>query len=503
MNLSTGAGRLRIIVIASVPLAVAAFVGLSALDSGPGFPLDDGWIHQTYARNLVLSGRWEFAPGVVSAGSTAPLWTLLLAVGYLFRLPPLLWAFALGAMSLAAAIWMAMRLFRVLWPAYEDQDWIAGGALALSWMLAWSAASGMETLLFIFMALWLLALYCEERRPLPVKAGIIGGLFVLTRPEGVVLLALLSLGLAWQRDYQSLARLWLPAIIPLLPYFAFNLSTSGTLWPNTFYAKQAEYQALLAQPLPTRFVRLLFFSVGGPETGWRGMSAAHLLLAPGLLVALWRGLQSDWSKRRLLISMPALWAGAHVFLYAFRLPVTYQHGRYLWASLPIWILYGVAGSIEITRRARHYGRVGTIGARVATLAFATLLLVFFVLGGDAYRRDVAFVEGEMVATAEWLKGNTPPDALVAAHDIGAIGYFAQRPLLDLAGLVSPEIVPMLGDEEQMDRYVMASEAGYLVTAPGWPYAATTKRPDVSRVYTTNFPWTREQGLNNMSVYRLP
>src|SRR5690606_33949171 len=33
----------------------------------------------------------------------------------------------------------------------------------------------------------------------------------------------------------------------------------------------------------------------------------------------------------------------------------------------------------------------------------------------------------------------PPGELVACHDIGALGFFADRPLLDLAGLGTPEI----------------------------------------------------------------
>ena len=65
----------------------AAYLIAVALLGDSGFPLDDAWIHQTYARSLALTGRLEFTPGQASAGSTAPLWTLLLAVGYLLRLP--------------------------------------------------------------------------------------------------------------------------------------------------------------------------------------------------------------------------------------------------------------------------------------------------------------------------------------------------------------------------------------------------------------------------------
>ena len=132
-----------------------------------------------------------------------------------------------------------------------------------------------------------------------------------------------------------------------------------------------------------------------------------------------------------------------------------------------------------------------------------VLLLFLLLGARAYASDVAFIENEMVDVAHWLRDNTAEDALIAAHDIGAIGYFSERPLLDLAGLVSPEIIPVLNDEEALRQYVGAQEADYLVTAPGWPYDGLTSEPDVHLVYSSEYEWTREQGLNNMSVYRLP
>jgi hypothetical protein len=42
---------------------------------GLGLPLDDAWIHQTYARSLADRGEWAFQAGEPSAGSTSPLWS--------------------------------------------------------------------------------------------------------------------------------------------------------------------------------------------------------------------------------------------------------------------------------------------------------------------------------------------------------------------------------------------------------------------------------------------
>lgn len=500
----------------AVLLAMAWFIGLAAVGDGMGFPLDDAWIHQTYARNLVRNGRWEYIPGVVSSGSTAPLWTLLLAVGYLLRLPYLLWAFLLGGLSLWLLAWAGMRLWRQLWPNWAEKDWLAGVTLVFTWPLVWAVASGMETLLFAALGLTLVSKFASVQAAggkwqvsslqSLIVTGLLSGLLILTRPDGVVLLLLIAVGLGlgagvFAERVKRVSVYGGTAVLPLIPYFVFNLWSSGSVWPNTFYAKQTEYATLLTEPLASRFARLLYFSLGGPEQGWQGMSGAHLLLLPGLVVAGWLALRSDWQRRQLSRLLPLLWAGGHVALYAWRLPVTYQHGRYLLAAVPIWVLFGLAGWLWLFNRLSANGAAFLV-KNVARLTFAALLLGFMLLGGQQYAQEVAFIEGEMVATAYWLAENTPSDALIAAHDIGAIGYFAERPLLDLAGLITPEVIPLLDDENSLADYVLSSHAAYLVTAPGWLYEEITRPELATLLFDADFAWTRENGWNNTAVYQL-
>ncbi len=492
-----------------VVLVIALFIGLSAANGEPGFPLDDGWIHQTYARNLARNGRFEFIPGVVSSGSTSPLWTILLAVGYLLRLPYLLWAYLLGGLSLWLLAWAGMRLWRQLWPDFAQRDWLAGLVLVLTWPLVWAAASGMETLLFAALGLALVSEFASMQvasRKSSILLGLLSGLLILIRPDGLVLLLLLALGLGLHegkmgKRMKVMAIFGGTAVLPLLPYFAFNLWSSGSIWPNTFYAKQIEYAVLLAQPLTARLIRLLTFSLGGPESGWRGVSGAHLLLLPGLVTAVYHAIRTDWQKKQLRHLLPLLWAGGHVALYAWRLPVTYQHGRYLLAALPIWLLFGLAGWLWLLNQIPN-DRAAFISRQVARLTFGILLIFFLLLGGQSYAQDVAFIEGEMVTVAHWLAEHTQPNDLIAAHDIGAIGYFGERPLLDLAGLVTPEIIPYLDDEAEIGRYIQNSQAKYLVTAPGWPYHQIVDKQPTIQIYTTNFAWTQQNGLNNMTVYQI-
>ena len=499
--------QLRLVILAAL-LAVCFYVLAALLSGGAGFPLDDGWIHQTYARNLARTGRWEYVPGVISAGSTSPLWTLWLAVGYLLRIPHLFWAYLSGALSLVWVCLMGIKLWQHLWPEQADRGWLIGLLMVGLWPLVWAAGSGMETVLFI--ALGLQAIYAYYQVGTTewgaVKVGLWAGCLILVRPDGLPLLLLLTIGLlAGNRDlrrkqqFRNVAICLLGAAIPLVPYFLFNRWASGQWWPNTFYAKQSEYQVLLEEVLAGRFFRLLYFSLGGPETGWRGISGAHLLLVPGIIGAGLMAVRRDLEQRRFFYTIPLLWAGGHVLLYAWRLPVTFQHGRYLMAALPVWTLFGIAGWLPIVAAARQ--RFGALWSRSLSMIYAAMVLVFFLLGLQAYVTDVAFIEGEMVRVALWLNENTPADSVIAAHDIGAIGYFTERDLVDMAGLITPELVPFLTDELSFLGYLRNRGPHYLVTAPGWPYNTIVQISGAQTVYRTNYVWTIEQGLNNMTVYQ--
>lgn len=514
----------RVVIITGACLVgIGLFLGVSILAGGRlGFPLDDAWIHQTYARNLARYGRFEYVPGVSSAGSTSPLWTLLLAFGYLLGVPYLLWTYLLGGLSLLWLTWAAMGVWRQLWPALAAKDWLAGITLALMWPLLWAATSGMETLLFAALGMQIVAHYLRYIAELQspnanpsatfrtslqtlIFLGFFSGLLILTRPEGVLLVALVLLGLALPGDWRERGKRVLvvggTAVLLLLPYFLFNYWANGSLWPNTMVAKQTEYGVLLEQFIGWRLLQLLWLSLGGPADGWQGMSSAHLLLLPGLLFAGWQALKKDWTNRQLAWTLPLLWAGGHVLLYAWKLPVTYQHGRYLLGVMPVWILYGLAGWLLLLYT-RQGGRGLWLAQKVAQFTFAFVLLFFLLQGALAYATDVAIIEGEMVTVGRWLAENTPANALIATHDIGAIGYFAERPLLDLAGLITPEIIPLLADETAVSEYVLDSKADYLVTAPGWLYTAVTESELATLLFTTEFPLTRQQSINNMAVYQL-
>src|SRR3990172_5825993 len=126
-----------LIIAAAVSLVASIYLLTSHLTNGLGFPLDDSWIHQTYARNLALRGEWAFRPGIPSAGSTAPLWSVLLALGFLLHLSPYIWTYLLGAITLFALAVVCEWAVRKLVDSYRPRFPWVGIFIAVEWHFAW------------------------------------------------------------------------------------------------------------------------------------------------------------------------------------------------------------------------------------------------------------------------------------------------------------------------------------------------------------------------------
>ncbi len=479
-------------------LWVGVFVAAAMHTYRWGFPLDDAWIHQTYARHVALRGEWAYRAGMPSAGATAPLWVLLQAVGQRADVPPLVWSAFLGWATLTAVGWMVWAWWRTARaddaPAWA---WVAGLGVSGSWHLVWAALSGMETALFAAVMLGLVLAGGRGAPSLRKAAGLGAGVGVAAwvRPEAVLLLPALALGwwlasrwpaeaqgLRWQGLLGRWAALAAGFAAVFAVYVGFNWRLSGHLWPNTFYAKQAEYAVLLTLPLPARLVRVV-------RSLFVGEGALVFPLAVGALGLAVR-------TRRWETVVAATWAALHVAAYAVRLPVGYQHGRYALPVLPVLLWMGWQAAAALWE-AGHGGGWRWVLSRAWAAGALVVMAAFLPLGAQAYARDVAFIESEMVDTAQWMAAHLPAGTRVAAHDIGAVGYFTDFPLVDLAGLVSPEVIPFMRDEAALRRFLQRERVDVLVTFPDW---YRTLPQGKQALYANPAGWGTRLGGTHMTVY---
>ncbi|MEJ2447465.1 MAG: hypothetical protein P8Y37_05925 [Anaerolineales bacterium] len=453
---------------------------------GLGFPLDDAWIHQTFARNLASGQGWSFQSGQPSGGSTGPAWGLLLSLVYFGNINPVWGTYLLGFGLLWGSSVLGYLIVREILPGNPIAPLITGAVIGVEWHLVWAALSGMETLflgLIIFMVLyWLIRRKSNFWYP-----GFLIGFSVWVRPDGLtlmgpVLLVAILESKTIKEVFNKTCQVLIGVAALAAPYFLFNWFVAGDIWPNTFFAKQAEYQSLQKISFLTRYARMALPAITG----------LGALLMPGFIYEGFRAIKSkDWARVGMLV-----WVVGYVGLYAWKLPVAYQHGRYLMPVMPMYFVLGCLGlqRLLVPGSEKTWFRVvsrSVLGAGLVTVGS------FWFLGMRAFARDVGVIQTEMVETARWINANTSEDAVIGAHDIGALGYYGNRKILDLAGLVSPDVIPFIRDEERLARFLSGNSADYLVTFPSW-YPDLVE--DLKMIYQSQGEFAPGFGMDHMTVY---
>ena len=496
-----------------VPAAVAAcLVYLGAelfLVGGLGFPLDDSWIHLQFARNLAAGWGLSYNPGELVTGSTAPLWTALLSL--LLPLPGsvIAWTKLLGIAFHAASVSAAWRLARELGLGRGLAGLAAFLMLSTSW-LVWSALSGMEVPLFVFLSLWGILLHIRERRspeapPLSIAVLAVAS---LARPEGLLLvvLALFDRLLIFDREEDALV--WRrPSLRPILigiafaalaligPLLAYRYA-GGSFLPTTFGAKGAGLRQMLPNLAYVHTVIGVFF---------RAQPFLALLSGAGIVALIARlGTRED---RGLL---PALWVLGLPLAYSLLAPgptkLMGNFGRYYFPLLPMVIVLGMLGLEPAARALRRR----PLGALLAGLIVATALWGF-TQGAMRYARNVANVEDSDVKIARWLAGRVPPQAVLAVNDIGAIKFLLPNPVLDLAAIANPEIRDQVSRimaetglpwAEAMAEAIVRRKPNFVVVFPKW-LPALDSDPRFQEIHRLKIPDNVTMGGDEIAVYAMP
>jgi hypothetical protein len=459
---------------------------------------DDTFIFLQYARHLAGGAGPSFNAGEPVFGFSSPLWFLVLAglarlgLGSLAAAKLAALAASLGSI---AALWLfARQRLDARWTAVATVVWAVN-----AWLVRWTAAA-METALVLALVLAGLAAWERERREpgRPPWSAVLLGLLVLARPEGALLAGLAVLvrfatgGARGRRQAVVSVAIMAGLVVPWLVYAA---RTMGSLLPVTGAAKGTVGIALGIDPLvdvarivATTTVVEATFLAGGLVAALRGgalrASAAHLLpvawmlalplfyaatgfdvlsryalpivpvvLVYGLVAACWLPAGRAWR----LVAACATATGVLLLAVVVGRPDGGRVGPAAVASAPtLVIVFAVAlgaGWLLAPRLERR---------RALAVAIAVLVLNGAVLVRVVQPHTSAFgrgVAGCFQAMGEWFAVHTPPDAEVAIADIGAFGYYSGRRVLDLAGLVSPEMIPLV------DRLSIQEIAAGLAFAP--------------------------------------
>ena len=443
-------GYLLAILILLQTLSAALYLGKAGQF---GFPLDDAWIHQTYARNLGSHGVMAFSPGQPSTGSTSFGWTVLLATGYLLKIPFFLWTYLWSSIFAIATALIAACISQNYFGSFRNAVIVAVICI-LEWHLAWAAVSGMEIGLFTFLTL-LFFLLLNHDIP-PFLLGGLTGIIVLVRPEGIILAFVYGLKLLFT-DPREIKHILLHAAAFLLafsiiisPWIVFNLTYSDRPFPNTISAKFLQYGYPWSFGKSLKYLWDVFiYFLNGPL----------MLLVPCAGFTIYNTIRTKSTRH----FYPLAWTLTLIGLYAVALPAIYDQGRYLMPFIPLVVIYGIEGLNQFLKR---FVRASILRPAIWLSLFGMVLLLW-INGASDYAYRIQLFDMIHMQAVRWIETHAPQDAIIATHDIGIIGYYTERQIIDLAGLVTPEIVPIMNDPQSMADYLRAKQVTHLIVYSGY------------------------------------
>lgn len=392
-----------------------------------GFIEDDAFISFRYARNLALGHGFTFNPGEIHFGTSAPLFAAFLGViGKLSpaSIPAL--GVALSALGLLACAFAVLAFW---WDSTREVGLLAGILIVGSPLTYYSF--GMEMSTQAALVLWGFYL-CRIGRP--VRGNALLALAVLVRPDAIVALAI-GLGYAALRrrtlpirELAVSAGVLIPAAVILYAYF-------GTALPATAAAKQAQVESGVWQtfiPGTIDFLRDRYVvgrhmpicpvpleTINTPLPGW----------------PLWLALAAVGGFFGRRAALPLLWAAG--------MTMAYQVGRVTfndWYIFPVGIGLSVLVACAFARLPK--------AAVLAACGAAGMFLVWY-----AGARAANCIDGRTqsyIEAAKWLSAHTQPDDRVGFCELGYIGWFCDRPMVDPLGLV----------HEGLDSHVSSGNFGY-------------------------------------------
>lgn len=479
---------------------------------------DDAFYYFQVAVNHVRYGFWTF-DGIHPTNGVQPLWggvltVLAHALSWVGIRDPL--EFARTAVALTAVVYFAacVLLYSLLARQVSVGTAIAAtGALLFPLGVTAGRMWGMESPLYLLMLLISMAYF--HRTFLPRQSyrtalilGLLLGVSGLTRLNaGIFVACLLAYYVLRPAHGPIVTRLrlgtiaGLAACAVLVPYFAWNVIDTGHLLPisgavkavrsaemSTEYgvhsvrnALSMRYYAWAAglQWLATSRIADGYWIVGirtlvdGAVAVWMALLAlATTAVGPFLL-----GRPKEWwshLRDRFMRLAPFSYFAAYALLDAFISIAVYPSETYAairWWLVPLEVLITVVSATLVVAvvsylggrwvASRHRWRVVTV-TLVALACIHGVQLVRYYWDGRVEFRDWNLSwNDESYLAAKWVSRNVPEGAVVGAWNAGVLGFFADRPVVNLDGLINNfGLLPYLRERRIAD-YIRDERIDYL------------------------------------------
>jgi len=375
---------------------------------------DDPFITYRYAENLANGDGFVYNHGEKILSTTTPFFAILLAAlkNPFLDIPKIAIIVSLISVSAGAlAIWLILQKFGL-----NFASWF--GLILYSLFPAVINTTSSETPLYLALGLFSIYFFLEEKY---IPSSLLSGLMVVTRPDGVLLPFILVL-YYFSKERKINYKFIIGAGIIICLWFGFAWFYFGDPLPVTLMVKQSQGEMAISQLFPAGFIGLLK-NYAQNKVYW-----IYFIIS---LLGIAKLTKKQYLPLWIIVSWNALYFLAYTVLGV---------SRYFWYYAPLvptFILLSAAG-LEWLKLVKI--------SKVRNVIF--LLLLIFTLSFQLIGlRNLRTYKDKRIDTyrevGTWVSKNTPFDSKIGVLEVGIIGYYSDRTMIDFAGLIQPDVAKQM------------------------------------------------------------
>ncbi|RME57493.1 hypothetical protein D6779_08590 [Candidatus Parcubacteria bacterium] len=472
-----------IVIIAIIPHLYKFTFSSEELFSG-FIPDDAGYYFKTAIN--IYNGLGSTFDGINITNGYHPLWMLFCTGAAFFSSKPATHLYWVLFINLIIVVLLNIQLIRM----YIETLGLYFIALLL-WLINWSyygsitVLSGLETGIYLLSLLftidWMIKLDIENKFQLFLM-GILLALTFLARTEAVLFLPIFG-GYFWARiscgdtflqriktTIPALTIVGIPFIALTIPYLLWNYQLMGHFQQISGLTKDlwAEKQSIWGITAVLYYLKMFIspiafqpiFALAGSYTSYGLINSLPVLLFlfGGYLFLRQKG-QLYRVKSLLILLLYALTIAVYYFLSYGRL-TRYWHLSVIFISIQIMFVFGLQAIFQ-KLSFKYKPSFILLLVIIGGIYFFQIPYFRYKFAHDYNYHFIAPVYYQKEIT-EWINTNLPPDAVVGVWNAGYVGYFAERRIVNLDGLINGrELFEYVRDGRGIEQYILDNRIEYI------------------------------------------
>ena len=429
--------------------------------------LDDSFYGYQIAKHIALGNGITYN-GIDTTNGLQPLWVFLITPIFLFIKNIYLSVNIILTVETVLDIINIFLIYKLAKLLFDEKIALLSSLLwAINPLIMFQTLSGIDVTVYITFILASMYFYYKVQKKLDYKnmliLGSLIGLAILSRIDGIFLLAAISIHILWKRRLGGFSKVIFISIVTLmitLPWLVWSFFEFGTIVQSSGVTNYYSSHGIIPYydlTQPTNIYETLsmiaenFVRAFGALANQLGVVDFNFNLITIFLLSFFAvtiiASMKFWKK----MSIPIIFSVLLVLFYT-----GYLWGvqiRYMTAVVPFLVLMIASG---------FYNKLLKKRFKLTTLFVLALVLILIVFNGILQWDRGYFVwQKEIYNDAVWVRENIPEDAIIGGFASGIPMYFSNRTFVNLDGVLNFDAIEAI-QNKSMYSYMKSKNITYWI-----------------------------------------